>query len=139
MPIQGCCCTCFRGLQRLSCKAYPSMQLHLSCLLSIYHVYIFKIAFYCIVFILVHQHSIGNRQSHSTEVCVSMHIALCISLPLCQPVHCIFWPIRMLNWLVAARKLHNDRVTCCTAEWPYCPFPILWHQSMVCPMEGVVG
>ena len=28
----------------------------------------------------------------------------------------------MLNWLVAASKLHKHRVTCCTAEWPFYVF-----------------
>ena len=28
----------------------------------------------------------------------------------------------MLNWLVAASKLHKDRETCCTAEWPFYVF-----------------
>ena len=32
----------------------------------------------------------------------------------------------MLSWLLVANKLHNDRAPCCTAEWPYFPFPILW-------------
>ena len=79
-----------------------------------------------------HSHTTGNRQLkfvHSIEVCVSTHIALRISLPSCQPVNCIFWRKRTLNWLVAASKLHNDRASCCTAEWPYCPFPILWHSN----------
>ena len=30
------------------------------------------------------------------------------SLPLWQPVNCIFWPLRMLNCLVAASKLHTS-------------------------------
>ena len=60
-------------------------------------------------------------------VCVFTHIALRISLPLCQPVNCTFWPLRTLNWLVAANKLHNDRAPCCAAEWPSCSFPIRCH------------
>ena len=28
----------------------------------------------------------------------------------------------MLNWLVAASKLHKHRVKCCTAEWPFYVF-----------------
>ena len=28
----------------------------------------------------------------------------------------------MLNWLVAASKLHKHRETCCTAEWPFYSF-----------------
>ena len=46
-----------------------------------------------------------------------------------QPVNCIFWPIKTHNWLVAASKLHNHWGTGCTAEWPYCPFAILWCDS----------
>ena len=58
-------------------------------------------------------HSIGNgQQHHSIEICVSTHIALRISLPLRQPVNCIFWPIRTLNWLMAAIELHNNRAPC---------------------------
>ena len=45
--------------------------------------------------------------------------------PRMQPFNCIFWPIGMLNWLLAAIKLHKHRGTCCTAEWPYCSFAIL--------------
>ena len=76
--------------------------------------------------------SIGNGQyGHSIEVCVSSHTALRISLPLCQPVSCIFWPVRMLNWLVAASQLHNIRAPCCTAEWPYCPFATLWLNALL--------
>ena len=55
-----------------------------------------------------------------------------ISLPLCRPVNCIFWPARTLNWLVAAGKLHNQKAPCCTANWPYCPFAcgyILHHMA----------
>ena len=68
---------------------------------------------------------------HHSIVCVSAHIALRISLPLCQPVNCIFWPT--LNWLVAASELH-DRAPCCTTERSYCPFPcsvayILHHMA----------
>ena len=54
----------------------------------------------------------------------TLNLSLCdhayclrISLLLWQRVNCIFWPIRTLNWLVAASKLH-DRAPCCTAEWP---------------------
>ena len=74
-------------------------------------------------------HNIGNdsRATLLKFVCARMlHYAS--HYPLCQPVNCIFWPIRTLNWLVAASKLHNDRALCCTAEWPYCPFPILWRS-----------
>ena len=50
------------------------------------------------------------------EVFEAAHVALRTLLAFSQPVNCIFWPIGMLNWLVAASKLHKDRVTCCTAE-----------------------
>ena len=62
------------------------------------------------------------------KVCVSAHVALRTLLALSQPVNCIFWPIGMLKWLFAASKLHKHRGTCCTAEWPYCPFTILWRK-----------
>ena len=38
----------------------------------------------------------------------------------------------MLNWLVAASKLHKHRETCCTAEWPFYSFLILWPSSRKC-------
>ena len=53
------------------------------------------------------------------EVFEAAHVALRTLLAFSQPVNCIFWPIGMLNWLVAASKLHKHRVTCCTAEWPF--------------------
>ena len=66
----------------------------------------------CLLFQSGLYHSIGNRQwGHSMEVFESTHVALRISLPLSQPVNCIFWPIGMLNSLVAASKLHKYRVT----------------------------
>ena len=49
----------------------------------------------------------------------------CMLLAFSQPVNCIIWPIKTLNWLVAASQLHKHRGTCCIAEWPYCPFAIL--------------
>ena len=55
---------------------------------------------------------IDSKATHSIEVCVSTHTALRISLPLCQQVNYAFyiWPIRTINWLVAASKLHiNSR------------------------------
>ena len=52
------------------------------------------------------------------EVFEAAHVALRTLLAFSQPVNCIFWPIGMLNWLVAASKLHKYRETCCTAEWP---------------------
>ena len=61
------------------------------------------------------------------EVFEAAHVALRTLLAFSQPVNCIFWPIGMLNWLVAASKLHKHRETCCTAEWPFYSFLILWH------------
>ena len=56
------------------------------------------------------------------EVFEAAHVALRTLLAFSQPVNCIFWPIGMLNWLVAASKLHKHRETCCTAEWPFYKF-----------------
>ena len=72
------------------------------------------------------------------EVFEAAHVALRTLLAFSQPVNCIFWPIHfsgqafsqpancifwpMLNWLVAASKLHKHRETCCTAEWPFYHF-----------------
>ena len=50
---------------------------------------------------------------------MSTHVALRTSLTLCQPVNCIFYPIKTLKWLVAASKLHNVRASCFTAESPF--------------------
>ena len=36
----------------------------------------------------------------------------------------------MLNWLVAASKLHKHKVTCCTAEWPFYVF--LFYDWVIC-------
>ena len=65
--------------------------------------------------IVIQGHSIGmhSRTTQLKSVCPRM------SLPFAQPVNCIFWPIKTLYWLVGASKLHKDRGTCCTAEWPY--------------------
>ena len=63
------------------------------------------------------------------EVFEAAHVALRTLLAFSQPVNCIFWPIGMLNWLVAASKLHKHRETCCTAEWPFYSFLILWLQK----------
>ena len=41
------------------------------------------------------------------EVFEAAHVALRTLLAFSQPVNCIFWPIGMLNWLVAASKLIN--------------------------------
>ena len=47
-----------------------------------------------------------------------------------SPLH--FWPIRMLNWLVTASKLHNDRAPCCTAvHFLYCGLIHLCHVPLV--------
>ena len=59
------------------------------------------------------------------EVFEAALVALRTLLAFSQPVNCIFWPIGMLNWLVAASKLHKHRETCCTAEWPFYSFLIL--------------
>ena len=59
------------------------------------------------------------------EVFEAAHVALRTLLAFSQPVNCIFWLIGMLNWLVAASKLHKHRETCCTAEWPFYSFLIL--------------
>ena len=59
------------------------------------------------------------------EVFEAAHVALRTLLAFSQPVNCIFWPIGMLNWLVAASKLHKHRETSCTAEWPFYSFLIL--------------
>ena len=59
------------------------------------------------------------------EVFEAAHVALRTLLPFSQPVNCIFWPIGMLNWLVAASKLHKHSETCCTAERPFYSFLIL--------------
>ena len=45
------------------------------------------------------------------EVFEAAHVALRTLLAFSQPVNCIFWPIGMLNWLVAASKLHKHRET----------------------------
>ena len=69
------------------------------------------------------------------EVFEAAHVALRTLLAFSQPVNCIFWPIGMLNWLVAASKLHKHRVTCCTAEWPFYSFLILWLNYVYTPEQ----
>ena len=59
------------------------------------------------------------------EAFEAVHVALRTLLAFSQPVNCIFLPIGMLNWLVAASKLHKHRETCCTVEWPFYSFLIL--------------
>ena len=66
------------------------------------------------------------------EVFEAAHVALRTLLAFSQPVNCIFWPIGMLNWLVAASKLHKHRETCCTAEWPFYSFLILCNWCKYC-------
>ena len=70
------------------------------------------------------------------EVFEAAHVALRTLLAFSQPVNCIFWPIGMLNWLVAASKLHKHRETCCTAEWPFYSFLILCHVYL-CKLTGI--
>ena len=65
------------------------------------------------------------------EVFEAAHVPLRTLLAFSQPVNCIFWPIGMLHWLVAASKLHKHRETCCTAEWPFYSFLILCLQVML--------
>ena len=76
---------------------------------------------------LCHRIRIHRRATRvgAFEVFEAAHVALRTLLAFSQPVNCIFWPIGMLNWLVAASKLHNHRETCCTAEWPFYSFLIL--------------
>ena len=53
------------------------------------------------------------------EVFEAAHVALRTLLAFSQPVNCIFWPIGMLNWLVAASKLHKhsyDVIDCCCSD-----------------------
>ena len=70
-----------------------------------------------------------NRRASCVGTFEAAHVALRTLLEFSQPVNCIFWPIGMLNWLVAASKLHKHRETCCTAEWPFYSFFILWFTS----------
>ena len=72
------------------------------------------------------------------EVFEAAHVALRTLLAFSQPVNCIFWPIGMLNWLVAASKLHKHRETCCTAEWPFYSFLILWFSIAFTGRPSVV-
>ena len=72
------------------------------------------------------------------EVFEAAHVALRTLLAFSQPVNCIFWPIGMLNWLVAASKLHKHRETCCTAEWQW-PKKYLWFRLHVMKKLGLVG
>ena len=64
------------------------------------------------------------------EVFEAAHVALRTLLAFSQSVNCIFWPIGMLNWLVAASKLHKHRETCCTAEWFFYSFLILCFNPL---------
>ena len=65
------------------------------------------------------------------EVFEAAHVALRTLLAFSQPVNCIFWPIGMLNWLVAASKLHKHRETCCTVEWSFYSFLILCQNILL--------
>ena len=57
----------------------------------------------------------------------AMHTGKIDNRHLFATVNCIFCPIRTLNWLVAASKLHKNRAPRRTAKWPYyCPFSILF-------------
>ena len=80
-------------------------------------------------FLLTLQHRIRIHRRATRvgafEVFEAAHVALRTLLAFSQPVNCIFWPVGMLNWLVAASKLHKYRETCCTAEWPFYSFLIL--------------
>ena len=67
------------------------------------------------------------------EVFEAAHVALRTLLAFSQPVNCIFWPIGMLNWLVAASKLHKHRETCCTAEWPFISYSMSPDQLKLSP------
>ena len=51
------------------------------------------------------------------EVFEAAHVALRTLLAFSQPVNCIFWPIGMLNWLVAASKLHKHWETTDLNYW----------------------
>ena len=52
------------------------------------------------------------------EVFEAAHVASRTLLAFSQPVNCIFWPIGMLNWLVAASKLHKHRETVALLSGP---------------------
>ena len=84
----------------------------------------FPSKFKVFVFHLKHRIRIHRRATRvgAFEVFEAAHVALRTLLAFSQPVNCIFWPIGMLNWLVAASKLHKHRVTCCTVEWPFYVF-----------------
>ena len=45
----------------------------------------------------------------------------------------------MLNWLVAASKLHKHRVTCCTAEWPFYVFLFYGRGATSYPGFSLLG
>ena len=71
----------------------------------------------------VHSIRMNSRATQLKFVCPRMSYYACYCI--ISAVNCIFWSIETLNWLVAVSKLHKHRGTCCTAEWPYCPFAIL--------------
>ena len=90
-------------------------------------------------------HALGHRirihrratRVGAFEVFEAAHVALRTLLAFSQPVNCIFWPIGMLNWLVAASKLHKHRETCCTAEWPFYSFLILCSGVLPCVVLSI--
>ena len=90
-----------------------------------------------LVLILCHRIRIHRRATRvgAFEVFEAAHVALRTLLAFSQPVNCIFWPIGMLNWLVAASKLHKHRVTCCTAEWPFYVF-LFYVLCVRIPVNG---
>lgn len=52
-----------------------------------------------------------------------------LCLPIAHIAHnCIFWRIRTLNCLVAARKLHN---IVCTAEWLYYSVLYIYYSVLM--------
>ena len=78
--------------------------------------------------LIIYFHVFSCFDSCFDHLAVSITLSLCAHVPLhvlkalCQPVICIFWPIRMQNRLVAANKLRKHRRT---AARPYCPFAVL--------------
>ena len=71
-----------------------------------------------------------SRATQLKLVCPRMWHYIRMLLALSQSVNCIFWPIKALNCLVAASKLHKHRMTCCTAAaWPYCRYTVVQLQQ----------
>ena len=44
------------------------------------------------------------------KACDSTHAALPISLPLWFPVNCVFWPVRMLDWLAPVNRIDLQKI-----------------------------